>query len=699
MLNSCTDKTFEVEATACASWSNKRPKGNPMVRLPHPKAAAFGLLALLAAAAVGLLFARTDTDLTLPTPSHVLLDRHGAFLGEFESSSGEFGYWPLPEKIPQRLLIATLETEDRSFYRHPGVNFASLLRAAFQNLTARRRISGASTIAMQVARMQHPKPRTLTSKCLEALDALALVSKHGRERVLRQYLTQAPYGARVRGAARAARFYFDKPVEDLSWLEAAFLAAIPQQPARLSPTTEEGRRRGLARARRILLRIHQRGHLDDAAFSQAMQQELSFTERPVRPAHSLHALMAWADLLPRGTYLHHTTLDSNIQDSIRSALRASASQLSNSGAGTAAAMAVEIPSGKIVGYMGSPDYFDNANQGAVDALRIRRSVGSTLKPFIYGLGLDSADMTAATSLADTPVTFANGTFTAENMSRTFLGPMLLREALGNSRNIPALRVLNTVGVNSLIDLLQRANVSRPSLSADDAGLGMALGSVPLTPVELATLYTAIGNHGRPLQLLHFESETPGSTPPILSEAAADMVRHMLADPLARRPSFSGAAALAYDHAVAVKTGTSQGFRDAWTVALSDRLLVVTWVGNHNWRRMRNVTGATAAAPIAQAIMRGAMPRLSPHVPVATEFLPPAGFVAREVCALSGELPGPFCSHVKSEYFSPESVPSTNCHMHQRCSCPANTHAGRTSSPASLHSSNRHCVAPRSHAGR
>ncbi len=636
-----------------------------MFRVRYRNALVVGLSALLMAAAFAILFVRANRDLTLPKPSHVLLDRQGAFLGEFESSSGEFGYWPLPEVIPQRLMLATLETEDRSFYRHHGVNFVSLLRAAFQNMTARRRVSGASTIAMQVARMQRPKPRTLTAKGLEAVDALALISAHGHERILRHYLTQAPYGTRVRGAARAARFYFDKPVEDLSWLEAAFLAAIPQQPARLSPATAEGRRRGLARARKILSLLHQRGYLDDTGFAEAMHQELSFAPRPARPTASLHALIAWSDLLPNNSFLHHTTLDSNIQNSISSALRTSASDFRSSGASTAAAVAIEIPSGKIVGYVGSPDYFDNANQGAVDALRIRRSVGSTLKPFIYGLGMDAADMTAATSLADTPVTFANGTFVAENMSRTFLGPMLLREALGNSRNIPALRVLDTVGVNKLIDLLQTANVSKPSLSADEAGLGMALGSVPLTPLELAKLYTALGNHGRPLKLLHFEDEKQAGTSPILSEAAADMVRHMLADPMARRPSFTGASALRYDYAVAVKTGTSQGFRDAWTVALSDRLLVVAWVGNHDWRRMNNVTGSTAAAPLSQQVMRESMPRLSPHVPIASEFSVPEGFVAQHVCALSGELPGPFCSHVKSEYFSPESLPSTGCHMHQR----------------------------------
>jgi len=173
-------------------------------------------------------------------PSKLLLDRRGRYLGEVPGSGEQLGYWPVPYELPEKIRVATLETEDRNFYQHSGVHLPSVARAAWQNLKNLRVISGASTIAMQVARMQHPGSRSLWRKATEAAEALLLTHEHGHEEVLRQYLTLAPYGNRAHGVVRAARLYFDKPVEDLSWLQATFLAGLPQQPGKMNPTTRPG---------------------------------------------------------------------------------------------------------------------------------------------------------------------------------------------------------------------------------------------------------------------------------------------------------------------------------------------------------------------------------------------------------------------------------------------------------------------------
>ena len=215
---------------------------------------------LLALAGLGALYVHAlDPTLHTNAPSHLLLDRRGRYLGEVPSSNDALGYWPLPAVLPEKIAIATIETEDRHFHDHAGVHAPSIVRAVWQNLRNVRVVSGASTIAMQVARMQHPASRSLWAKAREAGEALWLIQKNGHDQVLRQYLTVAPYGNRAQGVVRAARLYFDKPAEDLSWQQAAFLAALPQQPGRMSPWTDAGRARALKRSRRILQNLRDRG--------------------------------------------------------------------------------------------------------------------------------------------------------------------------------------------------------------------------------------------------------------------------------------------------------------------------------------------------------------------------------------------------------------------------------------------------------
>ena len=627
-----------------------------------------GALLLLLLGVGGLCLGLED-GLATPAPSHLVLDRRGAYLGEVPGAGGELGYWPVPYVLPERIVQATLVTEDRHFFEHPGVHLRSVGRALVQNTRNLRVISGASTLAMQVARMQTPGNRTPWRKAREALEALLLVHAHGHDKVLRQYLTLAPYGNRVHGVVRASRLYFDKPVEDLSWAQAAFLAGLPQMPGRMNPYTPDGLRRAVKRGHRILRALKERGTLSEEELRQSLQADLGLVRRPQRRPEALHAVLEWSALAARRPEpISTATLDLGIQSQVAHLLQRNLAGLEGAGAGNTAALVVDTESGDVLAYVGSRDFFNAEHRGAIDFVKQRRSPGSTLKPFLYGLALEKGRLTAATELADTPmdVRMDHGrTLMAENVNHAFLGPMLAREALGNSRNIPALRVLEEVGVEPALRFLERAGVDGISYEPDRYGLGLAVGNLHVTLEELAELYQVLAHEGQTRPLRRFLAEPPPPSRRLMTREAAQLVRHMLADPLARRPSFPAGSALDYPTAVAVKTGTSQGYRDAWAVAFSDRLLVAVWVGNHDWRRMNGVGGLAGAAGVVHAILDAVSPGWRPHRPVLDSFPPPTGAVALDVCALSGRVAGPDCPHSKSEWFMPGTVPTEPCPFHAR----------------------------------
>ncbi|PZR12024.1 MAG: penicillin-binding protein 1C [Archangium gephyra] len=637
---------------------------------PHPRTSPprrRGRFLLLFVIPLLALCTRLDGTLHSHRPSHLLLDRTGRFLGEVPGSHDAWGYWPTPETIPEKVVVTTLETEDRNFFEHPGIHLPSIARAAWQNARNQRVISGASTIPMQLARLQHPRARTLVSKAIEASEALYLVHRHGHDAVLRQYLTVAPYGNQCHGVVRAARLYFDKPIDDLSWLQAAYLAALPQQPGRMSPWSTRGHHLALTRAQRILKQLHARRILSDEDLRIALNTDLQIVPRPRRNVEAMHFILAAArDVKNSPDFMHRTTIDLDVQRTAYRALTENLARVRGLGASNTAGLVVDVTTGDVLASVGSADYFDADARGAIDYLATRRSPGSALKPFIYGLALEKGTHTAATVLADTPVEFetANGGLWApENITHTFLGPMLLREALGNSRNIPALRVLAEIGIDEALTRFERGGVKGIRYTPDAYGLSLAIGALPVTPTELATLYTALANRGETRPLRTFVNDAPGSGQRVLSADASQLIAHILSDPNARRPAFPVNGPLDFEHAVSVKTGTSQGYRDAWAVAFDDRLLVVSWLGNHDWRRMNLASGATAAAPAVHRILETVSPTRLPHLALPIDTPLPSSLVKRDVCAISGALPGEGCTHLKSEWFIPGSEPHESCPFH------------------------------------
>ncbi|BDG03198.1 transglycosylase domain-containing protein [Anaeromyxobacter oryzae] len=627
------------------------------------------VLAVAVAFAVTLALAITTDlhgDLARPRPSRLYLDRRGEFLAELPGDGDVLGAWPLPAVLPDRIVRATLETEDRRFFDHPGVSLRSLARAAWQDLRAREIVSGGSTVAMQTARLQSPGRRTILRKAKEAIEALLLVRRHGHDAVLRQYLTLAPYGHRVRGVARASRLYFAKPVEDLSWAQAAFIAALPQAPGRMDPYDPDGLARATRRAHRILRTLRARGVIDDDALAQALHADLGLAARPRRDPAALHAVLALeaAGASARAAAVVTTTLDLELQRIAARAVADGVAALRDLDASNGAALVVDPEDGSVLAQVGSADYFDAEARGAIDFTRVPRSPGSALKPFVYALALASGRATAATELEDTPldVVSEGGAFLPENANHAWFGPMLLRPALANSRNIPALRLAAEVGPDRIQALLAKAGLAAAEKAPQ--GLGIAIGTLPASLEELAQAYLLLARGGTAIPLRRLADAPAGAPRRLLPEAAARLVADILSDPEARRPTFPPGGPLDYPYAVAVKTGTSQGFRDAWAIAVSDRLVVAVWVGNHDRRRMNAVTGQAGAAPIAHAILDATMPLRAPHRLVAMAPAPTPGAVVRTVCALSGRLAGKDCPHARAEVFLPGTEPTDACPWHR-----------------------------------
>ena len=643
------------------------------IRLPSRRLRRL-LLAPLAAALFGL--AWWLSQLESPQPSFLLRDRQGRFLGEVARQEGdEFGYWPL-EAVPKRVAAATIAIEDRRFDRHQGIDPLAVARALRDNLRSGRRVSGASTLAMQVARMQHPGGRSYWRKALEAASAQLMTLRHGKQAVLAHYLRIVPYGNRIHGIAYAARRYFDKPVEDLSWAETAFLTAIPQAPARTNPFTPSGRARAVARGTAILDRLRESGVLSAEEHELARQQIARLRVPPAgeRPREALHAVLRLEELLraaaregraPSG--IVRTTIDLELQGEAADAVLLAQRTWEREGAGNAALVVLERGTNEVRAWVGSAEYFDERHAGAIDYARVPRSPGSALKPFVYALALERGTITPATVLDD----IERGPGGIGNADDAFLGPLVPRLALGNSRNVPAVAVLERVGLDEAYGLFRDLGLHEGREPARRYGLGLTIGGLPVTLEALVRSYAVLANDGRFEELRLWEGQALPEPRRLVSEGTARQLTLFLADPLARLPAFDRLGALEYPFPVAVKTGTSSRFRDAWAVAYSKRFIVGAWVGDPDFRPMNRLTGYRSAAALVQKVLLALHPGEAgglDDVP----FPPPRDAHLVRICPLTGMRASEACDRVLGEWFRPGEEPLDPCPAHVRVAVDART---------------------------
>ena len=621
---------------------------------------------------------RDRGKLVSPSATPIFTDRYGTFLAEGTADeNAPLGFWEPPTVLPKRIVSCLVAIEDKRYYEHLGVDLRSLLRALVNNLSGKPR-QGASTIAMQVARLQRSGKRTLWRKVCEIGTAVWLNRKYGHESVLRHYLKIVPQGNRIHGVAYAAQRYFQKPLADLSWAEAAVLASLPRAPGTMNLYRFEGRRKAFERAALILDLLRETGTLDaeTLAISQRQLKSLKIPIKASRPYHSYHAILRLQDSV-NGTVSYtkpvSTTLDLSLQEVVDGIADEAMGQLRQRGAGNLAVIVAERETGAIRSYLGSNFYADTDFSGAINYATTPRSAGSALKPFIYALGMETEAFSPASVLGDLPfnLVHSRGQYTVANYDERYLGPMFYRKALANSRNVPAVHVLKTVGLSKTYDLLRQLGLAKDRRSTSVYGLGLAIGALYVTLEDLVAAYGVLANDGKAFMLHWFENVDAEISAQLIPEDVARQITLFLSDPLARLPTFARMGPLEYPFPVAVKTGTSQGFRDAWAVAYSSKYIVGVWIGHPDHERMKQVGGLDAAQLVKEILLflhpkerRGVNETPFPPPQLQGDSEDSVSYQLVKLCPLSGELVTAACSETVLEYLSFGTEPTASCSVHQ-----------------------------------
>jgi penicillin-binding protein 1C len=623
----------------------------------HRRAVAVPLLIVLALVVLRV-FPREP--LLADTPwSRAVYAADGELLRLTLASDEQYRLWQPLAEIPTPLQEAVLLYEDRWFHWHPGVNPVALVRAAADSASGGRR-RGASTLTMQLARRLYGiDSRTVGGKAQQILAALWIEARYGKRAILEAYLNVAPYGGNVEGAAAASEVFFRKPLAQLTLPEAIALAVIPQNPQRRR--LDQQADAALLRARAQLWQRWLQHHPGDRALAADLALKLQRARRESLPFAAPHLVDY---LLRTGTPAAPgqppapivSTLDLRLQQLCERVIRDYLRSRAESGVRNASALLVDTETMAVKALVGSADYFDASIAGQVNGVLGKRSPGSTLKPFIYALALDQGLIHPRTVLKDAPTAF--GPFSPENYDGSFVGPISAQDALIRSRNIPAVSVAARLSHPDLYGFLRQAGVSRLA-TREHYGLALVLGGGEVTLEELAQLYALLPNGGL-FKPLRYEKEAPSASttlaPALLSDEAAyvtlDMLQHNVRpDTLAPgRPP------------IAWKTGTSWGFRDAWTAGVFGRYVLVVWLGDFAGAGNPSLIGLDMAAPLflrlADAVRLEAQGGASVR---------PAPWNLRqvEVCAASGDPADELCRVKVTTWFIPGKSPLKGLKLHRQ----------------------------------
>ncbi|GAA0610233.1 penicillin-binding protein 1C [Paenochrobactrum glaciei] len=518
------------------------------------------------------------------TVSTEMMDRDDHLLRAFTTPDG---YWRLNTKIEDvdpllvKMLIAY---EDKRFYDHSGIDFWALLRAAKQLVTNGRIVSGGSTLSMQLARLIEPREnRNLGSKFLQIARAVQIERRLTKEQILERYLTLAPYGGNLEGVRSASLAYFGQEPKRLTTAQAALLVALPQLPERRRPdryreNTQNARDRVLARM--------ENAEIISAQEVTRSQREMVSSKRFALPALAAH-LSDEAIKKDPSNPRHQLTLMKQAQQGLEKVAKAHATKIGNKT--SVAIVLADSRNGNILASVGSANYFDSRIQGWIDMSRAVRSPGSTLKPFIYGLAFEQGLIAQETIIQDRPTDFAG--YRPRNFDMSYQGDVTIRQALQMSLNVPTISLLDAVGPLQLTTRFRQAGVTLQLPKNEAPGLAIGLGGAGINLRDLVQLYTGLANGGKTATLRDGTEKTEpvitGTT--ILSETATWQIADILSG--IRPPEGAARRILAY------KTGTSYGYRDAWSVGYDGRYVMGVWVGRADGGPVAGLTGYLSAAPI------------------------------------------------------------------------------------------------------
>lgn len=598
--------------------------------------------------------------------SREIIDRRGGLLYREHLPDGTRRMWVPLEEIPAGVIQAFIAGEDRRFYLHPGIDPLSIVRASWQNLRGNRKVSGASTISMQLARIISPHRGGVPGKLHEMWNAIRLETRFSKDEILELYLNRVPFGRGNEGVGSAALAYFGIPLQSMSPPQAAVLSVIPRSPSVYDPVRQPERLKAAAVIVGDRMKPPQLGSEISAAV-----EESAAVERVSDPMRAAHFVLRAVSAHPQDREVHpsmrnslRTSLDPVVQRSAESLVSQAVHQAADHRVQNAAVLVIDNQNGEILAYVGSPDFFREDISGQIDAVRIRRQPGSTLKPFLYAQALDSG-YSAASILPDIPLALGGSeVYIPQNFDRSFSGPVRLREALASSLNVPAVWMASRLGVQSFVGLLEDLGFDLES-QRNSVGTGIALGNVEVSLEELSRAYTAFINEGQSLELSFVplsgtrsrnDSSSSGSgwdagtgESPI-SARSAGIIRDILGDASARSRGFGQYQLLRTPYPSFFKTGTANQFSNIWAVGVSPDITVGVWMGNVHGQSVQGVTGSSLPAQVAVGILDrfSSLQGSFPEIPDVHRVW---------ISSISGMAVDPSASYAIQEYFPIGSHPA------------------------------------------
>lgn len=581
-------------------------------------------------------------DILFPLPelkeySKSVYSKDGTLLTAYLTKDDKWRMRTRLDEVSPDLIKAIIEKEDKWFYLHPGVNPAAVIRALYSNITTGRRVSGASTITMQTARLLEPAERTYWNKFTEMLRAFQLELHYSKDEILGIYLSHLPFGGNIEGVKSASYIYFNRPPDKLSLSQAVMLTLIPNDPN--SRRLDLGPEIDTKERDKWLYKLKEEKVFPDEAVKDALEEPLN-SNRYAVPVMAPHFSYAVSDKY-KGDILN-TTLDPKIQRKAETLLANYVNRIKGQGISNGAVIIIDNSNSAIRAYCGSADFFDDKSSGQVNGIIAVRSPGSALKPFLFSQAFDMGILTPKMRLADIPTDF--GGYEPENYSEEFNGWVTAEYALEQSLNVPAVRLLKQVEYASFINLMEKGGFRRIADDKNRLGLSVILGGCGVTLEELTRMYSAYARGGILHGLSYLEDENNEFTQQIFSEGSAFITGKILSGN--KRPDFpAGLTDETKLPLIAWKTGTSYGKRDAWAVGFNPYYTIGVWMGNFDGTGSPHLIGRETAVPLLFELFNS--------VSYDTEtkwFAKPEQVQYRDVDFNDGLLPSEYSANTIKDYY-------------------------------------------------
>lgn len=578
--------------------------------------------------------------------SKIVYDRNGEVLATFLNKEDKWRFESDLSEVSQNLIDAVLEKEDKYFYYHLGFNPISIGRALVQNITQGEVVSGASTITMQVARLIAPKDRTIWNKIKELFTALQLEVYYSKDEILELYLNLVPFGSNIEGVKAVSIFYLNKLPVSLSLSESIALSLIPNNPNHFKIGKYNDRineKKNIQIKKYMESEAFPKNLLDDAL------SEKFHSKRVKRPNLALHFATRIISNNRDRTNIK-STIDLNTQSKIETITKSYIKGLNSLGIYNASVLVTDNLTGEVISYLGSNDFYDNLHEGQVDGIKSIRSPGSTLKPIVYLLAMEKGVVTPKTILHDIP--FQYGNYSPQNFDQNYRGQISAEHALAQSLNVPAVYLLNEVGIDEFVKKLIELDFESISKNKTKLGLSTVLGGCGVSLEELTRLYMTLANKGKMKPIVLLKDSISSSPREVFSKEATTITKELLTK--LQRPDYP----TNYQSAIRLpriswKTGTSYGRKDAWSIGFTDRYTVGVWAGNFDNKSVASLTGASIATPLLFEVFNLLEPYSSQNN--ADSTLP-----TRKVCTVSGLIPNQHCTELVSDYYIPFKSSNTKC---------------------------------------